>query len=209
MSEHALIELAEYLNAHFNSDVKFSPSGVDRKKHARVFELCCAIELDATPWDKLSIDMFNNCSDEVKSFMSTGRKPRDYGIDCVKITNSTITSTIQCKWYQPGGTVCWRDISTFFALSFTLHVEDMILVTSENVKIVKLFRALPINHIVMTDSKINQICERALTTSASELTAALIVGRKPRINKCRFIFAFIAAIGIAALIVICINPFKH
>jgi hypothetical protein len=99
--------------------------------------------------------------------LNKGKRPRDFGIDCASIDFST---TVQAKWYKPKSSVNWSDIANFLALSILLQSKKIIIVTSSEVKLHRLASeglAHIIEHMVMTDARINEICNIALRSTAA------------------------------------------
>src|SRR5688572_2195603 len=158
----ALDQLHCYL-ATVPEDVRAKPSTADRQKHARVFELCVAFELDLILWECLPPASFSSAPLPLQRFMARGGRPRDYGIDCC---NLTLDHVAQAKWYKDGSAIGWRDVSTFFALATAVHANTLTLATRPNATVVSLVAALPsIQRTNITDSRVDEICKLAVGPS--------------------------------------------
>jgi len=158
--EAALNQLKCYLQSGNGSSIIGPVSATDRQQHSRVFELCSAYELGHTMWECLPPTSFDNGGAQLMRMSYSAKNPRDMGIDSATIDMREVS---QSKWYKPGSQVNYTDISKFWTLSSIVEAQKRILVTSENVNVHKLSNGLPIKKIHISDTRINEICTKALS----------------------------------------------
>jgi superfamily II DNA or RNA helicase len=158
--EAALNQLKCYLQSGNGSSIIGPVSATDRQQHSRVFELCSAYELGHTMWECLPPTSFDNGGAQLMRMSYSAKNPRDMGIDSATIDMREVS---QSKWYKPGSQVNYTDISKFWTLSSIVEAQTRILVTSENVNVHKLSNGLPIKKIHISDTRINEICTKALS----------------------------------------------
>ena len=176
--EATLNQLKCYLQSGNGSSIIGPVSATDRQLHSRVFELCTAYELGHTMWECLPPTSFDNGGAELMRMSYSGKNPRDMGIDSATIDMREVS---QSKWYKPGSQVNYTDISKFWTLSSIVKAQTRILVTSENVNVHKLSKGLPIKKIDISDTRINEICTKALNWSCE--TKIVIIQDNPPLRK--------------------------
>lgn len=157
----ALDQLRCYLRSGKGRSIVGPVSAADRKVHYRAFELCVAHELGHTLWEELPPATFDLKGPGLLKRLGThSGKPCDKGIDSA---TADLREVSQAKWYEPGSTVCYRAIATFFTLATAVGAQVRTLVSSRDVRLHKLVEDLPtIAHTEISDARIDEICAEAL-----------------------------------------------
>ena len=166
----ALDQLRCYLRSGKGRSIVGPVSAADRKVHYRAFELCVAHELGHTLWEELPPATFDLKGPGLLKRLGThSGKPCDKGIDSA---TADLREVSQAKWYEPGGTVCYRAIATFFTLATAVGAHGRILVSSRDVRLHKLVEDLPtIAHTEISDARIDEICAGALAGAEAPIIA--------------------------------------
>ena len=166
----ALDQLRCYLRSGKGRSIVGPVSAADRKVHYRAFELCVTHELGHTLWEELPPATFDLKGPGLLKRLGThSGKPCDKGIDSA---TADLREVSQAKWYEPGGTVCYRAIATFFTLATAVGAHGRILVSSRDVRLHKLVEDLPtIAHAEISDARIDEICAGALAGAEAPIIA--------------------------------------
>jgi superfamily II DNA/RNA helicase len=153
-------------------EVRAAPAAADRQKYSRIFELCTAIELGLTPWASLPPAAFEAAEArtgvEFVRYKTNGAVA-DYGIDAA---STTMDRVAQAKWYGKTSSVTWEHIGTFSASAESCGASTRTLIVSQDAKIPRrvngLMRGLPIQRVVLDDTRLNAICAQALAELPTE-----------------------------------------
>jgi len=169
----ALDQLRCYLRSGKGRSIVGPVSAADRKVHYRAFELCVAHELGHTLWEELPPATFDLKGPGLLKRLGThSGKPCDKGIDSA---TADLREVSQAKWYEPGSTVCYRAIATFFTLATAVGAQVRTLVSSRDVRLHKLVEDLPtIAHTEISDARIDEICAVALAGAVAPADAVVL-----------------------------------
>lgn len=117
-------------------------SSPDRVQNYKLFECVVAHKFGAVPWGDIP-----DTSKQAK-----GVPHQDKGIDCM---SPDLTHAIQAKWYKPGASISYTELSTFFTLGHIMGSSRFTIVTSARVTLSKT-RPPNIDHVVIEDDELIQ-----------------------------------------------------